>query len=638
MITRMERAIATRALSLPIRLTGAGHNAPAPAVLRFVNDLAKAGSGKVVRPACPRCGQVKTLSKLLGGQRVCRNCFAKSRAIPCSKCGSVREPAARDAGGGPLCPNCLVNDPINLEDCTVCGRRTRVAVRAPDGPLCQNCHQSPILACGVCGRTAPCEISRATGRPWCIRCQRRWMRCSTCHTIAPLRGGTLQAPLCAQCVNPDPDFWDRCPDCKITWTLRPRPCQRCTLDQRIRRLIGDDTGRIRTDLVPLHEGLAQVERPDLAMAWLHRPKVAELLTGLGRDDRPLTHDLLDDLPPSKTLDHLRSVLVATATLPDRDERLVRLERWTQALLSARQDLDQRRILQAYAHWHHLRRLRQRLRGAHATGLQCTNVRSHIAAAADFLDWLTNRSLTLASCTQADLDQWIASQTHHRDQTGHFVRWAVAHRHATRLTFGAVRWQGPTGPLDTDKLWDDARRLLHDDTLKTSDRVVGLLLLLYAQDLGTISRLTTGHVHADDHRVQIQLGDVPVDLPEPVAALVRDLLATRRARTIIDNPNAAPWLFPGRQHGHPLTPSYLGGRLKKIGIRPGLARSTALFTLATELPAAVLARMLGIHIKVAVAWQHASSGDWMTYGADVSRRGTPTNGRGPATQMPLHGDS
>jgi hypothetical protein len=34
-------------------------------------------------------------------------------------------------------------------------------------------------------------------------------------------------------------------------------------------------------------------------------------------------------------------------------------------------------------------------------------------------------------------------------------------------------------------------------------------------------------------------------------------------------------------------------------------------------------MLGIHIHihidVAVAWQHASAGDWMTYAADVSRR-------------------
>jgi hypothetical protein len=30
-------------------------------------------------------------------------------------------------------------------------------------------------------------------------------------------------------------------------------------------------------------------------------------------------------------------------------------------------------------------------------------------------------------------------------------------------------------------------------------------------------------------------------------------------------------------------------------------------------------MLGIHITVAVAWQHASAGDWTGYAADVSRR-------------------
>jgi hypothetical protein len=45
----------------------------------------------------------------------------------------------------------------------------------------------------------------------------------------------------------------------------------------------------------------------------------------------------------------------------------------------------------------------------------------------------------------------------------------------------------------------------------------------------------------------------------------------------------------------------------------------LFQLAAELPAAVLARLLGIHIKVAVAWQHASAGDWTRYAADISRR-------------------
>jgi hypothetical protein len=44
-----------------------------------------------------------------------------------------------------------------------------------------------------------------------------------------------------------------------------------------------------------------------------------------------------------------------------------------------------------------------------------------------------------------------------------------------------------------------------------------------------------------------------------------------------------------------------------------------FQLACELPAALLARMPGIHIDVATTWQRISVGDWMTYAADTSRR-------------------
>ena len=57
----------------------------------------------------------------------------------------------------------------------------------------------------------------------------------------------------------------------------------------------------------------------------------------------------------------------------------------------------------------------------------------------------------------------------------------------------------------------------------------------------------------------------------------------------------------------------------LGIKPGAAHSTAMFQLAAEVPAAVLAQMLGMHVEVAVAWQHASSGDWMTYAAEAGRR-------------------
>jgi hypothetical protein len=41
-------------------------------------------------------------------------------------------------------------------------------------------------------------------------------------------------------------------------------------------------------------------------------------------------------------------------------------------------------------------------------------------------------------------------------------------------------------------------------------------------------------------------------------------------------------------------------------------------------------MLGIHIKVAVEWQRAASGDWTGYAADYSRRARDTNH--PATTI------
>jgi hypothetical protein len=79
------------------------------------------------------------------------------------------------------------------------------------------------------------------------------------------------------------------------------------------------------------------------------------------------------------------------------------------------------------------------------------------------------------------------------------------------------------------------------------------------------------------------------------------------------------LLPGGQPGQPISAFQLTERLRQLGIRSGQARSAALFQLATDLPATVLARLLGIHITVAAAWQRASAGDWAAYAAEVSRR-------------------
>ncbi len=202
--------------------------------------------------------------------------------------------------------------------------------------------------------------------------------------------------------------------------------------------------------------------------------------------------------------------------------------------------------------------------------------------------------------------------------------ALPGRHASRLTAPSRRWTGPTGPVDQDRRWADARRLLHNDACPLPARVAGLLILLYAQKLNVITTLTAQHVLREDGRTLLRLGSV---LPAPLDALVSTLAAGCRAAgtSLLDVPSS--WLFPGRRPGSPLTEDALGQRLHALGISPLQSRNTALFPLAADVPAAILAKTLGIHIKAAIQWQKIQRG-----------LGRLRRQRGPPQASPLSGEA
>ncbi|HEY3034447.1 MAG TPA: hypothetical protein VGJ54_07295, partial [Streptosporangiaceae bacterium] len=478
----------------PDLLTGAGAQAPDPCVLRLIDALADLGSRTILRPACPGCGRVIPLHRPIGGQWLCRNCVARSRAQPCARCGTVREAATRDEQGRPLCPYCFITDPVNQETCIGCARRRPVSVRTQDGPRCPACRPVAAMICAICGREAPCTISTATGQPGCHACRQRWARCSHCDQVRPIRGGTLDAPLCATCTRTDPGFWRTCPSCGQPGRLRTGRgrCARCNLNQRLRELLGDQHGQIRPEMQALHQALTATDRPGTVVAWLDKSAAPTLLRDLRAGARPLTHDTLDQLPASKPVEHLRSVLVAIGSLPRRDEHMARLQRWTTRTITERADAEQRQLLHRYAVWHVIRRLRGRLRDAETTHEQVVAAQRNIRAALALLNWLASRGLTLATARQGDLEAWLCTaQPSHRLDAGNFVRWARKQK-LTRLGFAATRWGGPTGVIDTETRWEQARWLLHDDTVKPEDRVAGLLMLLYAQWPSAVSRLTLDH--------------------------------------------------------------------------------------------------------------------------------------------------
>lgn len=601
----------------PELLTGAGYLAPVRAIVPLIDALHAAGIGGIVLPACPRCHRVVRIDKPLGGQRVCRTCIAHTRIQECARCGARREPATRDRNGQPLCPNCLITDPDNLETCLNCGRRRPVSLRTPDGPICGCCPPLPITTCSICGEEKPCGTSRITGLPWCPDCQHRTAQCCSCGQTAPIISGTLIHPRCRGCTTRA--VWHDCPTCSDPSYPHPGQCGRCLISQRLNEILGPPSASLHPGLQALRQNIATAEHPTTAMRWLKKKSVAGLLADLAAGHRALTHGALDELPQSQPLAHLREVLVGVGALPARDEQMTRIERFADLILAAQLHPDQREVLHRYITWHLVRRLRQRNNGRPATIQQFASIRQRAYGAVAFLDWLTANGLTLGSCRQADLDRWLTDDTvTYRDPAGHFIRWA----HNNKLISvrpRAHRWTGPTQSLDDQQRWNVARRLLHDTSLKPEDRFAGLLVLLYAQNPASICRMVIDNIDTTSDPVSLHLGRAPIQLPEPVAEIARSVVANRKGHATIGALAPSPWLFPGGQPGRPISTGQLAVRLNRLGIRPGPARSTALFQLATEIPAAILARTLGIHTDVAVSWQRLSAGDWASYAADISRR-------------------
>ena len=311
------------------------------------------------------------------------------------------------------------------------------------------------------------------------------------------------------------------------------------------------------------------------------------------------------------------MLTAAGALPPRDEELARTGQWLAGVLEAIGPPADRRLVQAYATWQVMRRLRASAAAAARPRTPTAHARNNIRAAATLLAWLRDRGTTMDTCRQADIDQWLhtgPSACLARD----FLAWAAARGHCQPLSIPAPpRATGPA--ISQDQRWKLAARLLHDTALDPTDRAAGCLLLLYGQPLSRIAAMTTSQVTRRGNQTSIRLGQHDVPVPGPLADALRQLISDGRSYRGVGSPPATTWLFPGHLPGRPITPATLGERLRALGIYAQTGRRAALLDLAAQLPAAVLADLLGLHQTTAAKWMHQAGGDWSRYAAELARR-------------------
>ncbi|MER6739140.1 hypothetical protein [Streptomyces puniciscabiei] len=299
-------------------------------------------------------------------------------------------------------------------------------------------------------------------------------------------------------------------------------------------------------------------------------------------------------------------------LPAVDKYLCFFQRWLPGHLADIVDPERVKTIKLFATWRVLPRLRARAERSHITPSARRFAAEQIKYATAFLQWLSERNSALASCRQTDIDAWFAESTAHaRTCLRAFLNWAMQSRHCRRsLSIPAMKVSRRTA-LSEDERLDALGRLLTDAETPMRLRDAGLIVLLYAQPVSRIVRLTLDDVIRDGDSLLLRLGEPPSPVPAPVAALLLQHIAKRDNMNTATNP-ASRWLFPGRRAGQPSRPDHLSALLNEIGIPAAAARGSSIRQQLLELPAPVVADALGYHDKTTTRLCNESGGTWSRY--------------------------
>jgi hypothetical protein len=472
-----------------------------------------------------------------------------------------------------------------------------------------------MRVCARCGRQAPVSANWPEG-PVCWTCVERGLqirgRCPGCGAERLLPGRRADGtPACRDCAGITRDF--SCGRCGFEGRLHAgRLCSRCTLSGKLRVLLDDGSGEVSEALRPLAAHLAAMPSPRAGCVWLASPQVQALLTGLATGQIPLTHQALAQLPNWRTVAHLRDHLIASGALPAIDKQLLHFETWLARRLAQPGPDPHGTLLRQFATWDLLPRLRARAARRPLTQASCRFACVQLTAASAFLAWADGRGLTLATCSQADLDAWHATHAEHRRRTVRgFLGWAMTSHYMPRLDI-PLQQVLKGNPVSQRQRLDLIRRAVTDDRVPLRTRVAACLMLLYAQPVSRLIRLTTDDVIQQDSEVLIRLGDPPAPVPEPFAALLLELALSGHQPGITTASTPARWLFPGQSAGQPLAAGTMLAHLRTLGFLTGPARLSALRQLVLQAPAPVIARSLGFHDNTTTRIAAEAGKTWNQY--------------------------
>jgi hypothetical protein len=216
--------------------------------------------------------------------------------------------------------------------------------------------------------------------------------------------------------------------------------------------------------------------------------------------------------------------------------------------------------------------------------------------------------------QHDIGAWFATGPTARRHVITFLSWARQHRIIRDVEVPVISTEGAGACLPgPDARLAAIRRLLLDETLAPGDRIAGCLVMLYGQQVSRIAALHTTDTSCAAGATRLKLGADWLDVPEPVATLLREHLRDRGNMTTAANP-ASSWLFPGQLAGEHRSYRRLVRVFHQLGIPARASRLAAWRELVRNAPPAVLADALGVSPGTAMHHAFLGGADWSAYAA------------------------
>lgn len=458
----------------------------------------------------------------------------------------------------------------------------------PTGPICQACRRNIAYHPGICPE---CSQRRPVAYP------------------SMVSYGVL---VCAACAEEESAF--ACAECgSEAHPYGSRRCARCILRERLTELLTDPaTGAIRAELEPVFRLLAGAERPQTPLWWLiKKPGTGPALLGrMARGEVPVSHDTFRVLPYDKPHKYLRDLLAATGVIEPYEPLIEGMEPWLAGKLAPLPP-GHADIIRRYARWKVIRHLHRVAEQGRLTAPTQNAARSRLTAAIAMLDYFTRHGATAATATQPLLESYIAPRRAFPAHEYAFVGWLRSSGINRGIRIAPPPERVPSVTVDHEERWRQAGRLLHDDAIRPYVRVAGLFMLLFAQPLVRTLGMRTSQVALEpDDRVFVTFAEVAIEMPPGVDSLVRGLLANGSTGSYTKT--GTGWLFPGRNPGRPITGAALRLQLADLGISPIGSRQAAFFQLAGEVPAPVLAELIGVTPQNAAKWAALAARDWTGY--------------------------